>query len=322
MTRKPFLNTEHARAFSDLIRNKGVTRLAAAKTIKREFGLHQTLNSIVRILSEMIKYELDIPEVENTLPEELILPYSDCIVMGDSHMPYIHKQALIDMLVRAKELDIKTLVLNGDALDFDWCSYYASMSAPSTIQEVKYHERVIYDIMHALCGVFDKIIIIKGNHDDRIMARLDQRLGIKSVWKMFLCPDDDWTDREGNKLPNLLNKCIITERFYAIMEGGPTGDWLFTHQKNYSSIVGRVASRLSAMKDINICCGHQHHLGSVTSDSDKAHYAIDGGCMFDTSKIEYKNMRHTLHKKSVVGWVEIVDGEPRTRHWEKVYGKQ
>jgi predicted phosphodiesterase len=321
MSRKPFLSIEHAKVYSNL-RAEGMKTLAAAKIIKREYGLYQTLGSIVRGLSDIARYQLDIPEVENTLPLELVLPYSDCIVMGDSHMPYIHKRALIDMLVRAKELGIKTLVLNGDTLDFDWCSYYAGMTGPSDIHSVKRHERVIYDIMHALCGVFDKIIIVKGNHDDRIMARLDQRLSISSVWKMFLCPDDDWTDRNGNKLPNLLNKCTITERFYAVMKGSPTGDWLFTHQKNYSQIVGRVASRLSAMKDINTCCGHQHHLGSVTSDSDKAHYAIDGGCMFDPSKIEYKNMRHTLHKKSIIGWVEIVGGEPHTRHWEKVYGRQ
>ena len=304
------LGQTEAEYYQKLI-DAGYSRADAARMTKKDLELPHTQGTLMRTLPDIAKACAIMPDIPNNLPDELVVPYQDCVVVGDAHMPYIHKPAMIRMLCQAKEANIKTLVLNGDALDFDWASYFISMAAPGTMEAVELHRRAIYDIMYALSGIFTKIYITRGNHDERLLARANKLLSLQSVWHMFACPDDKWRDRDGNKLPNLLNVCEITERFYMTMTGSPTGDWRFTHQKNYSVIPGRVASRLATKFNCNVIAAHEHHLAMVTSGTVANHYALSGGWLGDERKVEYKQMRDTLHPKSTVGWIALVDGVPQ-----------
>lgn len=303
-------------------RNKGLTRRDAAVKTKEDLGLEQTISTIVRTCPELIRIEAGVPDIENRLPEEMIVNYEDCVILGDMHMPYVHKRALMECLSIAKQKNIKTVVLNGDALDFDWASNFMSMATPGTMQDVEFHRRAIYDIVYALSGVFNKIYITRGNHDERLLNKADKLLSLKSVWHMFACPDSEWLGQDGKPLPNLLNICKITERFYMKMLKSPTGDWLFCHQKNYSVIPGRVAGRLAAKEGMNVIAAHEHHLAIVTDGTNKENLGVSGGCMFDEKKVEYKQMRHTLHPKSSVGWVILEAGIPTIYNWNKLNMKQ
>ena len=320
-TYKRRLTVEDAYYFKTLT-DSGLTYTESARIIKEKLGLSHTVNTLKRTLPEMLKLDALLPEIENALPPELIANYQDCYIMGDAHMPYINHQAMIEMLTQAKQEGIKTLVLNGDALDFDWASHFMAHSAPASMKDVEYHRRAIYDIMYALAGVFSKIYITRGNHDERLLKKADLKMSLQSAWHMFACPDSEWVDREGKPLPNLLNICEITERFYMKMNRSPTGDWLFCHQKNYSVIPGRVAGRLASKEQCNVVTAHEHHLAIVTDGTVAQNYAVNGGCMLDPKKIEYKNMRHTLHPYSAVGWVVLRGGVPCVYHWEKLKGRR
>jgi len=316
-TYKRRLTVEDAYYFKTLT-DSGLTYTESARIIKEKLGLSHTVSTIKRNLPEILKLEMSIPDIENNLPPELIVNYEDCVIFGDMHMPYVHKRALVDALFTAKRKGIKTAILNGDALDFDWASNFMSMTAPGTMQDVEHHRRAIYDIMHALAGVFTKIYITRGNHDERLLRKADLKLSLKSVWHMFACPDSEWVDLEGKPLPNLLNICEITERFYMKMNSSPTGDWLFCHQKNYSVIPGRVAGRLASKEQCNVVTAHEHHLAIVLDGTTAEHYGVNGGCLFDETKIEYKQMRHTLHPRSTIGWVILEGGIPTTYPWRKL----
>jgi len=317
LIKKP-LNILDAKAWQKL-RNGNMTKTEASKKLKRERNLWQTVGTINRTLPELLRIaELEV--VPNDLPPELVVDYTDCYIVGDLHLPYVNKPALEHLLSNALHDGITTLVLNGDALDFDWCSGYATAYAPATADAVEYHRRAIYDVMHLLAGVFRRIYITHGNHDDRIIRRLDGSLTLKSVWQMYACPASDWVGKNGEQLPNLLNACTITERYYMVMDGSPTGRWRFTHPKNYSKIQGRVAVQLAQYHQCNVVSAHTHHLGEVADGSKRNHYAVDGGCLFDSSKIEYKQVRDELYPKSAVGWVVLRNGVPTIYNWDRIKG--
>jgi len=310
------IDQHHAARHLELM-GDGMRHQEAAAIVKSEFGLTQTVATISRTCYAMRHISEIIPDISPPLPPQLVVPYQNCAVIGDCHMPYIHKAALIDCLSSSQQRGIKTAILNGDALDMDWCSTWMSLAAPGTMAEVEHHRRAVYDIMLALAGVFEKIYVVRGNHDARLTKMLNKRLSLSAVWQMFAVPADDWRDREGNKLPNLLNIMEITERYYMTMEGSPTGPWRFSHQKNYSTIPGRVPGNLAGKKETNVVCAHTHHLAIVTSGTKSNWYGVEGGCLFDERKVEYKEMRDTTHPRSDVGWVTIVGGVPSVHHYER-----
>lgn len=311
----PVIAVVHAERLYELM-DSGMLRVDAARQVKHEFGMEQAIPTIIRTCLDLRRLA-SIPDIKPPIPPELIVPYEDCIVVGDSHMPYIHKAALVAMLQSAKENGPATLILNGDALDFDLYSSYQSMAAPGTLVEADAHRRAIYEIMFALAGAFSKIYVLRGNHDARLLKMAGKKLSLSSVWQMFAVPADEWRDYDGNSYPNLLNIMTITERYYMTMIGGPTGTWRFTHQKNYSTVPGSVPRKIASKLGCNVVGAHTHHLCVTTSGTKDNYYAVEGGCLFDQRKIEYKEMRDTTHPENSVGWVTIRNGVPKTHHFTR-----
>ena len=77
-------------------RDSGMPRQEAAIKTKEDLGLEQTLSTIIRTCTDLIRISSKVPEIENRLPEEMEVNYEDCVILGDMHMPYVHKRALVD----------------------------------------------------------------------------------------------------------------------------------------------------------------------------------------------------------------------------------
>lgn len=299
-----------------------MTKTEASKAVKGHFELPHTVASISRTLPDLVK-ELDsLPDVPNLLPPELIVPYQDCMILGDCHAPYINKKAFVDAMTQAKERGLKVCILNGDFIDADWASHWETSYVGRSVPETERARRVIYEYLRVLYNTFDIIYVVLGNHDYRIIRKLDGAVPFSSILQMYLVPSNDWRDKDGSEPPNLMKKFTITERYYMIMEGSPVGDWRYSHQKGYSKIPGRVAIALADKYNVNVVSGHSHHLFSGVSTTMNPYLAIEGGSMFDQKKVEYKCMRDSAYPSTTIGWVTVEGGMPQLYQWEMIYREQ
>ena len=298
---------------------QGMNNIAASKAVKEHFSLPHTIKSIERTLPELVKYLEQLPDVPNLLPDELVVEYQDCMILGDCHAPYISKRAFVDAMSQAKTRGLKVCVLNGDFIDADWASNWQTSYVGRNVPETERARRVIYEYLRAIYNTFDIVYVVLGNHDYRIINKLEGSVPFKSIMQMYLVPSNDWRDKQtGKKLPDLMEKFTITERYYMIMRGSPTGDWRYTHQKGYSKIPGRVAGNLADKYRMNIVSGHSHHLSCVVSSAVNPYLAVEGGSMFDTKLVEYKCMRDSAYPATTVGWVTIENGMAMPYYWEMI----
>lgn len=309
------LGSVHAEFYRQCKLEKMSNRFAGI-AVKEHFDLPHEVITIVRVLPDLVKELNKLPDVPNLLPTELIVDYQDCMILGDCHAPYISKQAFVDAMRYAKKKEIKVCVLNGDFIDADWASNWQTSYVGRSVPETERARRVIYDYLRVIYDTFDIVYVVLGNHDYRIIRKLEGSVSFRSILQMYLVPSNDWRDRGGGELPNLMDKFEITERFYMIMKGSPTGDWRYTHQKGYSKIPGRVATALADKYRMNIVSGHSHHLNVVTSTANDPYLAAEGGSMFDTKLVEYKCMRDSAYPATSIGWITIENGLALPYHWE------
>lgn len=252
-----------------------------------------------------------IPDIQPKIPPSVVVPYTDCYIIADLHAPYFHTMALTHLLLDAKDSGIKTAIVLGDALDNDAWSFYLSQSAPGATAQVNEHIEACYRMWYAMCGVFDKLYWVMGNHELRPLKLLSKRLDFEHWTRMFL------THATG---PALTGRVETVARYWMAMDGAPTGRWEFHHQRNYSVIPGRVSQRLAAKQECNIVTSHEHRAAQGFSGTRSGHYAVAAPMMADPRKIEYVNIRATLHPYENVGWVVLRDGHPSLVEFTKRNG--
>ncbi len=295
---------------------QGLSNLKASQSVKKHFELTHTVKTIERTLPELARQLDSLPDVPNLLPKELVVDYQDCMILGDCHAPYINKQAFTDAMQQARDKKLKVCVLNGDFVDADWASNWQTSYVGRSVPETERARRVMYEYLRILYNTFDIVYVVLGNHDYRIIRKLEGSVSFRSIMQMYLVPSNDWRDKDGGKLPNLMEKFEITERYYMIMEGSPTGHWRYTHQKGYSKIPGRVAANLADKYQMNVVSAHSHHLNVVTSSTTNPFLAAEGGSMFETELVEYKCMRDSAYPATSIGWITIENGMAMPYYWE------
>ena len=233
---------------------------------------------------------IDIATIRRAIEKDVIpLGKSKILVMNDPHIPF-HREDCLDIIMDHKH-EIKAIVFGGDFLDCE------SISSFPAIERMRLEGEVVAGIdflrdVRALVGPEVKIIIIRGNHENRMKMYL-AKMHDKGMYK-FLNPNilnmlrDGFTMYEGNeekKFDGIKDVHIINSWYVNIND-----EVIVCHPNNYSR--GDVKNVKTAIeyfvtegaKFSTVIIGHNHHQGVVTNHLGK--YGIESGCLC-------KRMEHT-----------------------------
>jgi hypothetical protein len=232
----------------------------------------------------MLEENFDIPVFKG----DLKLPMDDYIITADYHSPYFSTLWHYRSLMIAEHFGIKKLVVVGDLVDFGFASHYYSDHKPGIADEADENKRLI----QSLLAQFEEIVVVKGNHEDRLGRQTDGLIQARYLFELWAGPE-------------------YGKRFkYSLYDRLTIGDeWLCVHPKSYSTVSTRVAKLLAAKYHKNILNTHGHFMGYGYDISGK-YYVADIGGMFDKEKIEYKNLKTTIHPEWTNGFLMLKNGYP------------
>ena len=224
-------------------------------------------------------------EDELGIYKELTIPDGDYIIGCDAHAPYYSAVMVNRMLAIADKFKIKKHIHAGDLLDLDFAKKFYDDEQNTLDREVFGTDPLINALDY-----FEKIYLIRGNHEKRIGISTDNKVQARHLLGIF--GKDVWT-----------NKFRYTT-FDKIMIGK---DWMAVHPKSYSQIGGNVAVRLAEKYHRHVLNAHGHFI-ALRYDRSGKHMGIDLGGLFDVRKVKYITETTTTHPAWNSGFGAIVDG--------------
>jgi len=200
---------------------------------------------------------------------------------GDFHIP-LHDPKLIEKMVYvSQKMNSKKLIVAGDFYNLDAFSKFVSEPTYFAGEELDYGEQ----ILDYLVEWFDSILLLMGNHEERLYKRrLDKEIDIERLNRML--------HRHEDKIKfSKYGYCVLNDT------------WRITHPKNYSQIKTRVANRLALKHRQHVLNFHGHAL-SIAHDDSGHQIIADGGGLFDEKKMEYRMIKDSIYPAWARGfWV-------------------
>jgi len=234
----------------------------------------------------LVEEFVDIPTHKD---EALKINSNRIMVWGDSHLPYLNLELAKHMFEIAKIWKIPDCLIAGDFFNQDAFSFFDGRYKYSWEKE-KQKARVF---MNHLLLQFNKVYVILGNHDLRILRMLKFQETFKSLMLGI----------------TISQRVIVTEYPRAEIND----DWLCVHPKSYSQISGRVAQKLAGKYHKNFICPHGHFT-SYSFDISGDYQCIDIGGLMDYDKTEYVNFSITTHPRWVGGFLVLDKSYPYIFH--------
>ena len=215
---------------------------------------------------------------------------SDNIMLwGDSHLPLIHEEFTARMLEMTVAFKTKILIIAGDFFDQACFSHFPTAFSEEMIPwEDEQRRAAIF--LNTLEKVFDKIYIISGNHDIRLLRILKGQKKFKSLF-----------------LPLMKDKSKFVISSYPKIE--LNNKWLIFHPKAYSQTSMNVTRKLCTIHKKHCVTAHGHFSGLAFDVSD-SYYAIDVGGILDRKKVAYIHRSITTHPKWNKGFLIIKNNYP------------
>lgn len=184
--------------------------------------------------------------------------------LADLHIPYTQWHYVETALADAFMTDGKKMViLGGDNLDLEGFSrfYTEKKNIPLTEEGLPEDVNQYRRFMKVLEKIFDEIVIIRGNHDDRMLKLLLRTLTQEQVnyLKSFI-------DIEKHLLAVKSEKVTVSPYNYVFI-----GEAIFSHIEDYSVIKGRAGTwaidyfipRLKNLKVKGLMNGHTHRFSKL-----------------------------------------------------------
>jgi len=257
----------------------------------QKLGLKRDLSSGRYRGIETIVYQLTLPLVKNLS--------GNWAVASDLHVPYHDEKMVLSLVEISQQNNIKNLIIAGDLLDFSSISSFIS-KAVDLNDEIDAAQAVL----SFLFQYFEKIVLIPGNHEFRFNKKIGQIVNYEHLVNMFT-----------------QDSRVCTSEYDHVILTSCGNMFRVCHPKNYSTIKGRVSTKLAEKYGTNIIAGHSHYVGINVSENGKF-IAIDTGGLFNKDKMEYAQ-RTTLNPEWNQGFCLIVDGRcelyspllGNLRHW-------
>ena len=251
----------------------------------------------------------------------------DALILGDLHIPYHDAEFINGCILAAHEMGINTVILGGDWLDMHGLSKWPDDfgEKPSIISDTKYDELAAFaeslpeekrrellekladshadselssemsaarQTMKAIIDNFDRVILMMGNHENRLLRKLEKSLTGADLAALFLSDSP---------------KAQITPHYWIRFTSGGV-DW----QVEHPNVTGKGSSgtKLAAKFRCNVIMLHNHHF-SVRSDISGKNIGIEPGACLDERRADYIQLRHNGADTHVTGAVIIKDGKFR-----------
>ena len=215
---------------------------------------------------------------------------SRVLVIGDTHMPGMHKKYPSFLAKVAKRHNCNRFVHIGDLVDNHQISFHSSeVDAPNAYEESEKARSQIGRFVNR----FPKVDMLMGNHDSLHVRRVVEAGLPKNTIKDF---GEYWG------LPSSWN---VIDRFSAIEIDGVS----YSHGETGSA--GKYAAINQANQSFqSSVCGHFHACFGVWYNANN-HHCIFGaatGCGIDR---EYLGMRYgrKFPRKPILGCLVVIDGE-------------
>jgi len=227
-------------------------------------------------------------------------------VAGDFHFPFVNEKAFAKLL----EDPASTLVIVGDFLDM-----YAASRFRKTSDRYRVSEELAIALTHLekLANKFDKIYMIKGNHDHRVTKKLQDIM--PEILPLIVDPIDLLASKFKNvevisvAIPDSNN--LIVDENIEMDYCGILNDCLFGHFNNFC---GQDAVRklegwinqwdhiLNFEDDVNVITqAHSHFLSMEYTP--KGRLLLNTGCMCKV--MEYQIEGHGRYRPPTVGYVAL-----------------
>ncbi len=188
------------------------------------------------------------------------------LITSDWHIPHYDKEMLSLLLNTAEENNTRKLIIAGDFLNLDIISRFTKRETPITIDEELEEAKKVINL---LLTRFNDITLIPGNHERRIISRLQTPLSFSAFFKMII---------NDERVKTVENDFILLDT--------KIGTFRICHPGNYSKVKLSVAVQLADLYHQHIIAGHSHNFGFTFSRSGKF-LCFDSGGLFDEDKIDY-----------------------------------
>lgn len=232
------------------------------------------------------------------------------LLLNDIHCPFFDVELLKKSFQVADLLRIKQVAILGDFVDCEAISKFDFGADTFSIMDELYIGR---DLLHDMGKRFDKIFLLRGNHDERIIKFLKR---IKRLFEAGTTDDEsaayhaiigvgvskkpweqyrDFFQSDNVEVSNWA-KCEIA------------GKYIGLHPSNYSRIPPSVEKKM-CNKYLKHVIGTHGHLSAIGFHDSAQFIAIQLGGLVDEEYIFYKQMRETTHPEWVKGFGWIKDGK-------------
>jgi len=216
------------------------------------------------------------------------------LVCSDFHLPYIHIEFTAWMMAVAKKQKIKNCLIAGDFFDQNMYSFFLSEDTGKWDDE----KRSAKQLLKHMLRQFDSITMLLGNHDARILRRLDYLIKYADVMAMV--------SRDKRIRVSGYAKATVN------------GKWLVVHPKCYSRIAPQKERRLAEKHHLNLI-GTHGHLTAAAFDISGQYWTAQIGGNVDYDKVEYVSQQVTDHPRWVKSFVILQKSEITGNTYPKLY---
>jgi predicted phosphodiesterase len=268
--------------------------LAAELTTKTGIGwtVGQVHNRALRLSLHRVVDQRTLPPALGKARPPRVVTAERMMLCSDPHIPYHDRDLIADMMRVGKRDKCDTLVIAGDLTDAGAFSKF-DRDAPTATweQETKAASSILYE----LAQTFAHVHILPGNHDYRILKRLQGEV----TWGNIIAGWDVWETLSDGGRPGVSDIPLIY-----------LDDWgLVCHPDEYNRTAGSVASRLAAIYHRDIYTGHEHGLNQRWDVSGK-YLCVGLGCLCRPDLVDYKTMHVTTHPIWNPGFVTVIGRQP------------
>jgi len=285
---------------------KGLTWEAVADYVKERYGILATGSAIRKAtaahqrlqdrLDEGKESDFFVPFVKD-YDDFIKLPYQDSMVISDVHLPFYNHDLANKMLRIARKFGITRLNIIGDLFDAKAHSKFPTANDMSQ-DDAQYEIDSIREFLVTCAKQFDDIYITTGNHEARILNRLERKFMFKTLLRSAITEAElGGTMIHVTDYPRLFTDGI-----------SQPGTWM-GHPKSYSIVKTNVPRDLCTKFQSNIITGHSHHL-VVTSHISGQYYIAESGCLADPKKQEYLAMDFAKNPEWHPGFLMIRNEKP------------
>lgn len=239
------------------------------------------------------------------LEKPIVLTDEDAMITADWHAPLFNPHLVNEMILKAIELNIKTLVIGGDFWNGDAVSQYEPKQDSAGLDKEHEISRIA---LRTLAEWFDRIIIIWGNHDARYHKALGYKTTFARAMRMLFGDLGEVNEKiEISNLDHMLLKFTYTEPHRQV--------WRVCHPQNYSRIPLSTPRAMVSKYRTNVICAHAHH-AAVGYGPDGSLMAVEIGGLFNQEATAYLQRSTTFPTWTPgFGWFKDGGFTMKTPHW-------